>query len=99
MMCRTCGAVIGHRCPVCQPDRWEHGTIAGYQRHIRNKETACLECRQARNEYTATRRANDPNFKPEQRARRAATQELKKVFPATYAKYLAQARDDEGLPE
>jgi len=31
--------------PVC-------GTYSGYQKHIRNKETACFPCKAARAEYT-----------------------------------------------
>jgi hypothetical protein len=37
-----------------------HGTVAGYKRHLRAKERACFQCREACRLYAAERRSRQP---------------------------------------
>lgn len=39
---------------------WLHGTVAGYKRHLRAKERACPECREACRVQSAQRRRRKP---------------------------------------
>ncbi|PZT71412.1 hypothetical protein DNK55_32380 [Streptomyces sp. AC1-42T] len=39
---------------------WPHGTVAGYKRHLRAKERACPECREACRLQSAERRQRQP---------------------------------------
>ncbi|MFJ4010806.1 hypothetical protein [Streptomyces sp. NPDC090026] len=42
---------------------WPHGTVAGYNRHLRAQERACPECREACRLQSARRRQRQPGRK------------------------------------
>jgi len=54
-----------------------HGTYAGYQRHIREKESTCAPCREAARLYVAERRASNPDsYAREKAGTRASSRAL-----------------------
>ncbi len=47
-----------HRKPVRTAPVTQHGTITGYAAHYKRQEQPCEECKQARREYLAQRKAS-----------------------------------------
>lgn len=70
------------------------GTYAGYQRHHRHGEYACVDCKEANRLYHAKIRAEKPEFRAEEKRRQAARDRalarLSRKFPRTYRKYYAE---------
>lgn len=73
----------------------EHGTYAGYQRHIRDRTNPCDECRAAMLDYSRQYRASENGKKVNAATRRAADharRALAKNHPLEYRALLREYR-------
>lgn len=65
----------------------QHGTYAGYQRHLKVGQKACADCRKALADYQKERR-KDPvllqQHRDQVKARDLATQALRQLYPEEY---------------
>jgi len=79
------------------------GTTAGYQRHLRNGETADRACLDAVSEYQRNYRQANPRYKVRARRRdvirQRAMRRLAREYPARYLQLLDEENDyQEGDP-
>jgi hypothetical protein len=74
----------------------EHGTDAGYQRHMRRAESPCEECRAARRDYMRDLRVRNPQIqaahKRYMRARNRALEQLAREHPERFRQLLDEGR-------
>lgn len=72
-----------------------HGTAAGYIRHIRARETACDECRAAHTLYVRTWRAAGgmANTRAASAARHRTLTRLARMHPTDYRALYLEERD------
>lgn len=73
----------------------EHGEIARYKKHIRDKDEPCAACRRANNAYELSPEAHAAEKKRKRAASRALTR-LRRTYPVEFeAFYQAELREED----
>lgn len=72
-----------------------HGTVSGYERHRRDGEDACADCKRARADYQADYEARNPEYAERGRRRSAARYRAMRRLALEFPKRFNELVSDE----